>query len=81
MLSPKSFAVIVLLTISPVWLSTAWCSQSAHQGQLTAGVELYHWQEFDPYSPLRLLSEQGARVMLQAGWDDVLHRFEFQVAQ
>jgi len=78
MLSLKHVTVILFLTISPVWFSAAWCSQSANQGQLTAGLELYHWQEFDPYSPLRLLSEQGARMTVQAGWDDVLRRTRFR---
>ena len=79
MLSPKHVAVILFLTSSPVWFSTAWCSsQSASRGQLTAGLELFHWQEFDTNSPLRLLSEQGARMTLQTGWNDVFHDTRFR---
>ena len=78
MLSFKHVAAILFLTCSPVWFSTAWSSPPANRGQLIAGVELFHWQEFDPYSPLRLLSEQGARMILKAGWDDIFHNTRFR---
>ena len=71
MLLNRIAPLTLALSISLLWQTTALGTQPETQRQLTAGVELFHWQEFDPGSPLRLLSEQGMRLALQANWNNV----------
>jgi len=63
--------IILSCSLSMCWQTVSWCSQSENHRHLTAGVELFDWQEFDPNTSKRLLSEHGARLTLQAGWDNL----------
>lgn len=69
-------ATILFFSIGLLWQANAWGKQTEIKHYLTAGIDLFRWQEFDA-NQTRLLSEQGPRLSLQAGWDDVLSADRF----
>jgi hypothetical protein len=62
---------ITLVLVGLFFQPTSSYAASETKRHLAAGMDLFRWQEYDS-NQSRLLSEQGLRLSLQAGWDDIL---------